>query len=270
MPNSPAEAAGLKTGDEVVAVNGENVVGTDPSIVLQSVKGPEGTTVVLTIQRHNPDETLDVTIQREIITVPSVESHMLEDGRIGYIALFTFGEQSSKDLKDALRSQLAEKPVGLILDLRNNGGGYVDTAIEIISQFIGSGTVMIEQMGNGEDVEFHALPGGLATKIPLVVLVNEGSASASEITAGAIQDYGRGKIVGTTTYGKGSVQNWVPLENNQGAVKITIARWLTPNGRQIHGVGLEPDYVVNLTDEDIKNEHDSQLEKAIELLLQGE
>jgi len=128
---------------------------------------------------------------------------------------------------------------------------------------------MIEKLGTGEEVPFDAIPGGLATEIPLVVLVNGGSASASEITAGAIQDLDRGKIVGTTTYGKGSVQNWVPLDNNQGAVKVTIARWLTPNGRLIHEVGLTPDVVVEITEEDIAAERDSQLEKAVELLLKG-
>ncbi|MBP9675293.1 MAG: S41 family peptidase [Anaerolineaceae bacterium] len=269
MPNSPAEAAGLKSGDLIIAVDGNNVVGVDPNIVLQSVKGPEGTTLVLTIKRSSPDETIDITLQRAIINVPSVESRMLEGENIGYIALFTFGDQSSRDFKVALRELLAQNPDGLILDLRNNGGGYVDTAIEIISQFIGSGPVMIERMGSGEETVLEALPGGLATKIPLVVLVNEGSASASEITAGAIQDYQRGKIVGTTTFGKGSVQNWIPLEDNQGAVKITVARWLTPNGRLIHGTGLEPDFVVELTEQDIEEEFDRQLEKAIEVLKNG-
>ncbi len=207
---------------------------------------------------------------RARITIPSIESRMLEEENIGYIALYTFGEDSAEDLELALRQLLAEEPVGIILDLRDNGGGYVDTAIEVISQFIGSGVVMIERLGTGEEIKFDALPGGLATEIPLVVLVNNGSASASEITAGAIQDYQRGKIVGTTTYGKGSVQNWIPLDNDQGAVKVTIARWLTPNGRLIHEVGLTPDFIVEITEEDIEAEIDPQLEKAIDVLLNGE
>ncbi|MPM92150.1 Carboxy-terminal processing protease CtpB [bioreactor metagenome] len=118
--------------------------------------------------------------------------------------------------------------------------------------------------------EYNAIPGGLATKIPLVVLVNAGTASASEITAGAIQDYGRGVLVGTTTYGKGSVQNWITLDNDQGAVRITVAHWLTPKQRQINGVGLTPDYVVELTEEDITNKNDAQLKKAIEILLNNQ
>ena len=164
---------------------------------------------------------------------------------------------------------MVNNPKGLILDLRYNSGGYLTTAIEVISQFIPNGVVMYEQEGDGTETSYEAIPGGLATEIPLVVLVNEGSASASEITAGAIQDFGRGELVGVTTYGKGSVQNWIPLSNNQGAVRITIARWLTPNHRQINKVGLTPDYVVEITDEDIAANKDPQLDKAIELILQG-
>lgn len=269
MAGSPAEAAGIKSGDEIIAVDGVDVTNTDPSVVLQSVLGPEGTTVVLTVRRHDPEETLDFAIIRARITIPSIESEML-DGDFAYIYLATFGENSSQDLIEALTTLLVENPRGLIFDLRDNSGGYVDTAIEIISQFIPSGAVMIEKLGTGEEIPFSAIPGGIATEIPLVVLVNGGSASASEIAAGAIQDYERGLIVGTTTYGKGSVQNWIPLNNDQGAVKVTIARWLTPKGRLIHEVGLTPDYVVELTDEDIEAGVDPQLEKAIELLLEGE
>ena len=125
---------------------------------------------------------------------------------------------------------------------------------------------MIEKLGTGEEIPYEAIPGGIATDIPLVVLVNGGSASASEITAGAIQDYGRGAIVGETTFGKGSVQNWVPLEDGQGAVKVTIAHWLTPKGRMIHGIGLTPDYEVPYTEEDFNAGLDPQLDKAIEIL----
>jgi len=269
MKGSPAEKAGLKPGDEIIAVDGKDITNVDPSIVLQSVLGPEGTTVVLTVQRSDPAEVLDFSIVRERITIPSIESKMLEEN-IGYIALVTFGEDSAEDMKVALDELLAQDPRGLIFDLRDNSGGYVDTAIEIISQFIPSGTVMIEKLGTGEEIPFDAIPGGIATEIPLVVLVNGGSASASEIAAGAIQDYERGLIVGTTTYGKGSVQNWVPLDGEQGAVKVTIARWLTPKGRQIHEVGLTPDYVVELTEEDYKAGLDPQLDKAIELLVNGQ
>ncbi len=269
MAGSPAETAGLKPGDEITAIDGKDMSGIDPNIVLQSVLGPAGSSVVLTIHRPDPNSTFDVTIQRDKIVVPTIESKML-DNQIGYIALATFGDTTTEDLKKALTELMAQNPKGLILDLRNNGGGYLNTAIEVVSQFVGDGVVMYEQEASGTMNEYNAIPDGLATNIPLVVLVNEGTASASEITAGAIQDYGRGVLVGTTTYGKGSVQNWIPLDNDQGAVRITVAHWLTPKQRQINGVGLTPDYVVELTEEDITNQNDVQVKKAIEILLNNQ
>ncbi|GAP07198.1 c-terminal peptidase [Anaerolinea thermolimosa] len=268
MPGSPAEKAGLKANDIIIKVDGEDMTGIDGNLVLRRILGPAGTSVTLTIQREGLDAPFDVTITRAKIIIPSVEGKML-DGNIAYIQLFTFGEKTTGELKTKLRELMAQNPKGLILDLRNNGGGYLNTAIEVVSQFIDKGVVMYEEYGNGQRKTFQALPGGLATKIPLVVLVNEGTASASEITAGAIQDYGRGILVGVTTYGKGSVQNWIPLENNQGAVRVTIARWLTPKERQISKIGLKPDVEVPLTEEDIKNGKDPQLDKAIEIINQG-
>lgn len=268
IPGSPAESAGLKSGDTVIKVNGEDVTGQDPSVVLKSVKGPSGSEVTLTIQRDE-EEPFEVTIVREKIELSSVISEMRGDG-IAYVALTTFGENSGAELQMALTELMDQNPKGLVFDLRYNSGGYLTTAIEVLSQFIADGVVMYEQQGNGEVLTFNAKPGGLATEIPLVVLVNEGSASASEITAGAIQDLNRGVIVGTQTYGKGSVQNWIPLENEQGAVRITIARWLTPNRRQISEIGLTPDVVVEITEEDFTAGKDPQLEKAVEILLQGE
>lgn len=268
MPGSPAEKAGLKANDIIIKVDGEDMTGIDGNLVLRRILGPAGTNVTLTIQREGLDAPFDVTITRAKIIIPSVEGKML-DGNIAYIQLFTFGEKTTGELKTKLRELMAQNPKGLILDLRNNGGGYLNTAIEVVSQFIDKGVVMYEEYGSGQRKTFQALPGGLATKIPLVVLVNEGTASASEITAGAIQDYGRGVLVGVTTYGKGSVQNWIPLENNQGAVRVTIARWLTPKERQISKVGLKPDVEVPLTEEDLKNGKDPQLDKAIEIINHG-
>ena len=269
MPGSPAEEAGLQSGDEVIKVNGEDVTGQDPSVVLKSVKGPAGTDVALTFYRPNTDETFDVTITRQKIEMPSVISEM-KDGDIAYIYLTTFGETTTEELKAALETLMAQNPKGLILDLRYNSGGFLDVAIDVISQFIPEGIVMYEQQGNGEEIPYYAKPGGLATEIPLVVLINEGSASASEITAGAIQDLHRGTLVGVTTYGKGSVQNWIPLENDKGAVRITIARWLTPDHHQINEEGLTPDVEVPFTEEDANAQIDPQLNKAIEILRQSE
>jgi len=265
MAGSPAEKAGLISGDKVIAVDKASVEGTDPTLVLRKVLGQAGTTVVLTIQRDGTAEPFDVSIVREKITIPLV-THKMLDNNIAYLQIMQFGNNTDSDVRSALQDLLKNNPKGLILDLRNDPGGYLDTAIGVVSQFIPDGTVMIEDHGNGQQTTFTARSGGIATKIPLVVLVNEGSASASEITAGAIQDRGRGKLVGVTTYGKGTVQSWSPLMDNEGAIKVTIARWLTPNGRQIHGKGLTPDVVVEMTQDDIKANRDPQLDKAVEIL----
>ena len=264
MKGSPAEAAGLQPNDKVVGVNGEDVTGTPGDLVLQQILGPAGTDVTLTIEREG--ETFEVTITREHIVVPTVDYEMLDDN-IGYVALYTYGDNSTEQLRAALADLLSQDPVGLILDLRDNGGGYLNTAIEVVSEFVGDGVVMYEQYGDGETYSYEAIPGGSATEIPLVVLVNEGTASAAEITAGAIQDLNRAPLVGAVTYGKGSVQNWIALDDDAGGVRITIARWLTPDGRQISDVGLTPDYEVEMTEDDYLNGLDPQLDKAVEVLL---
>jgi carboxyl-terminal processing protease len=266
MPDSPAERAGLKPGDEVVAVDGEDMTGVDGNLVIRRVLGEAGTTVRLTIRREGEPELLEFEIVRERIVVPSVEGEML-DGGIAYIYLYNFGTDAKNELRATLEVLLSQEPIGLILDLRFNGGGYLETAIEVASEFISDGVIMTEQFGDGREQVYEAEPGGLATEIPLVVLVNAGSASASEIVAGAIQDYERGLLVGETTFGKGSVQNWIPLPQDSGAVRVTIAFWYTPDGRQIHQIGLTPDVEIILTDEDIEADRDVQLEKAIELLI---
>jgi carboxyl-terminal processing protease len=266
MPGSPAEDAGLKPNDKVIGIDGEDMIGIDGELVRQRILGPEGTIVRMTILRDGVDEPLEFEIERASIIVPTVESRMLEEN-IAYVHLYTFGDDTASDMRNHLEELLAQNPEGLILDLRFNGGGYLDTAISVVSEYISDGVVMIEEFGDGRRETYEAKSGGVATGIPLVILINEGSASASEIVAGAVQDTGRGVLVGTTSFGKGSVQNYTPLVNNQGAVRVTIAKWLTPNGRHISGVGLEPDYVVEITEQDIQQGLDPQLTKAIELLL---
>ena len=275
MKGSPAEAAGLKANDVVIAVDGEDQTGVPGDLVLQKILGPAGEPVTLTIRRG--EETLEFTIVRAKISVPVVDYQMLEND-IAYIALTTFNDQATEQLREALDELMAQNPKGLILDLRNNGGGYLSTAIEVASEFIPKGVIMYEEYGDGTREVYNAKRGGRATEIPLVVLVNEGTASASEIVAGAIQDHGRGKLVGTQTYGKGSVQNWIPLSSEDSGVRITIARWLTPNGKQINNVGLTPDVVVEMSDNYVQTPsdtdiesiewHDTQLEAAIQLLLE--
>ncbi|HVN16154.1 MAG TPA: S41 family peptidase, partial [Anaerolineales bacterium] len=149
----------------------------------------------------------------------------------------------------------------------NNGGGYLNTAVDVASQFLDKGVVLYEQYGNGTKNTYDVQPGGLATKVPMVVLINEGTASASEIVSGALQDAQRAKLVGVVSYGKGSVQNWVPLSNNEGAVRVTIAKWLTPSGRTIDKKGLTPDVYVPMTEADYKANRDPQLDAAVETLM---
>jgi carboxyl-terminal processing protease len=272
IPNTPAEKAGLKPGDEIIAVDGEDMTGVDGSLVLRKVLGPAGSSVRLTIRRQGEagaePQVFDVEIVRAHITIPSVSGKMLEND-IAYVQLYQFAANTRGELRKTLQELLDQKPAGMVLDLRNNGGGYLDTAIEVASEFIERGVVLIEEYGDGRRETHQALGRGLATQIPLIVLVNEGTASASEIVAGAIQDYGRGALVGVTTYGKGSVQRWEELSGENGAVRITIARWLTPKERQIHEIGLKPDEEIELTEEDFRAGLDPQLERAIELLKLG-
>jgi carboxyl-terminal processing protease len=266
MPGSPAERAGLQPGDEVVAIDGEDMTGIDPSLAIRLILGPAGSSVRLTILRQGETDTFEVEVERAHIDLPNVESEMLDPG-IGYVRLYTFGTNTDLELRQALEDLMADDPRGLILDLRGNGGGFLSSAISVASEFIGDGVVMVERYGDGREEVFQAEPGGAATEIPLVVLIDGGSASASEIVAGAIQDRGRGQLVGETSFGKGSVQEWIPLTADSGAVRVTVARWLTPSRRQIDEVGLSPDVAVELTDEDLQAQRDPQLDRAIEVLL---
>lgn len=265
FPASPAEQAGILSGDQIIALDNEDMTGIDPELVRQRVKGPAGTSVELTIARAGETAPLEFNIKRARITVDSASGKMLDDG-MAYVQVTTFGENTTRELVSTLRTLMQQKPRGLILDLRDNGGGYLETAVEVVSQFQSSGVVLYEERGDGTKKSYEAIAGGLATEVPIVVLINEGTASASEITAGALQDRGRAVIVGVVSYGKGSVQNWVAISNDQGAVRITIARWLTPEGRQIEEQGLTPDVYVERTPEDRQAGRDPQLDAAVEVL----
>jgi carboxyl-terminal processing protease len=268
FPGSPAEAAGLHPEDLIVKVDDTDITGMDYLAVVKLVRGPAGSKVHLTIQRKGEDKPLEFDIVRAKITIPSVESKML-DGNVGYVKINDFGEKTASELRDQLQTLLAQKPVGLVLDLRGNPGGYLETGIAVASQFIADGVVVRERYGDGHEKSYDAAGGGLATKIPLVVLINKGSASASEIVAGAIQDTKRGTILGETSYGKGSVQTLEQLSGDNGVVRVTIARWLTPTGRSIHKLGITPDVTVALTDDDRAAQRDPQLDKAVNLLKGG-
>lgn len=266
IEGSPAQAAGLRPGDMIIAIDGEDMADYTPEEARQRVLGEAGTTVVLTIQREGEPEPLEFTIVRAKILVPSVTGEMLDDG-IAYVDINQFGDNTTSELRTTLDELLLQNPRGIIIDLRFNPGGYLITSVEVTSEFIDEGAVLIEQYGDGTRDVYSALGNGRATELPIVILINEGSASASEILAGALQDYGRAELVGLQSFGKGSVQVFAPLSNEQGAVRVTIAKWLTPNERTIQDIGLTPDHIVEMTDEDYENDRDPQLDKAVEVLL---
>jgi len=267
MKGSPAETAGLKSGDQIIAIDGVDMVGTLPELARQKVLGEAGTQVILKIMREGVEEPFDIPITRAQITIPSTEYRML-DNDIAYLRLNAFSNATSEEIHSALQELLAQNPQGLILDLRYNSGGYLDAAIQVGSEFLPDGVVAYEEYGNGTRDTFNVTGDGIATEIPMVVLVNDWSASASELVAGALQDRGRAQLVGVTTYGKGTVQNWIPLSDNEGAVRVTIARWLTPNGRNVTETGITPDLEVIISDADAQAGVDTQLNQAIDLLTQ--
>jgi carboxyl-terminal processing protease len=267
MKDSPAEAAGIKAGDQIVAIDGENMTGVLPELARQKVLGQAGTKVILTIKRQGVEQPFEVTVTRAQITIPSTDYRMLENN-IAYIRLSAFSDTTGDELHAALKELLAQNPQGLILDLRYNSGGYLNAAIDVGSEFLPDGVVAFEEYGDGTKDTFNSSGKGIATQIKMVVLVNEWSASASEIVAGALQDRGRAQLVGVTTYGKGTVQNWIALTNAEGAIRVTIARWLTPNQHNVTGTGLTPDVDVKITDADVQAGTDTQLNKAVEILSQ--
>ncbi|MFQ5885926.1 MAG: S41 family peptidase [Anaerolineae bacterium] len=263
LAGRPADLAGLKAGDLVLEVDGVEIRGMNLVEAVSLIRGPKGTTARLSIRRQGVAEPFEVEIVRQQIELRTVEYRLL-NGEIGYIKLNEFNSQAPRQLRAALLDLLTENPRGLILDLRDDPGGLVTAAIDVGSEFIAEGAIMSER---GKDIEedYEAQGGGLATEIPLVVLVNGGSASASEIVAGAIQDYGRGILIGERTVGKGSVQVQYQLSDGSG-LRITIAHWFTPHGRLIEGEGLIPDVEVYITDEDLASGLDPQLELALDYL----
>jgi len=263
----PAAKAGLRRGDVILKVNDTPIQNMTVFEAVALIRGPAGTAVRLTIQREGVPEPFEVTVIRQKIEIPVLTSRMLEHS-IAYIKLTEFNAQADEKLEVALKALLVQNPRGLILDLRDNPGGLLDEAIEVASEFIDEGNILQERFKGGQVKDYPAQKGGIALDIPLVVLVDRGTASASEIVAGAIQDYGRGILVGERTFGKGSVQ--LPHTLRDGSqLRVTVARWFTPKGRLIHGQGLEPDIVVERTEEDVLAGRDPQLERAIQFLLTG-
>ncbi|MFH1443876.1 MAG: S41 family peptidase [Candidatus Peregrinibacteria bacterium] len=273
LKGSPAQKAGLLPEDIIIKVNGEEIGNETLTSVVQRIRGPKGTDVTLTIERSNEEEPLEFTIKRDDITIPSVEAEIQEtaSGAIGVIALNQFGDETIQEVEQALRDFQKEKePVrGIVIDLRYNGGGYLDGAVELSSLFLKQGKVVTVQRREGEPVPHYVNGRPLDADIPLAVIINEGSASASEIFAGAIQDHERGIIVGKTSFGKGTVQEVFDLPGGS-SLRVTVARWLTPNGMDLSKEGIAPDIVVDRTTEQISAKEDPQLDAAIEWLFDHE
>lgn len=249
IDDTPAAEAGVKAGDIIVKVDGEDVRNISLLEAVRKIRGEVGTEVVLSMRRKNKKKLIDFTLVRSTIKVGSVTSRLVDD-KIGYIRVKQFQEKTSADVHKAVKKLKKEGMDALIIDLRNNPGGLLKSAVDITGQFIDNGRMVVYIKGRvGNITEFKAKNLNPDLDYPIVVLVNGGSASASEIVAGAIQDWGRGVIVGTTTFGKGSVQTILGLSDGSG-LRLTTAKYYTPNGRSIQNTGIAPDVVVKYTLED--------------------
>ncbi len=264
---TPAEEAGLRDGDQIVKVNDTVSTSEELSDLVQKIRGEEGTTVHLKIYRVSTKKTFEVDVERKNVELPSITSKML-DGGIGYIQISEFQSKTEEQFKSALADLKKQGMKSLIVDVRSNPGGLITAAANILDQILPKGTVVYTEDKYGKREDYTS--DSKCLKCPIAVLVNENSASASEIFAGAIKDYNYGTLIGTKTFGKGIVQTVFPLEDGD-AVKITTAKYYTPKGNYIHGVGIEPD--INLTykyfgpeDETYDMKYDNQVQKAIKVL----
>jgi carboxyl-terminal processing protease len=268
LPDSPAENAGLRADDVVVTVDGEDITSLDEDIIISKVRGPAGTQVTLGVQRGDQEDLLEISITRARIALPTLDYEVFEDD-IVYIRLYSFSRESDTEIESILRELDADNLNGLILDLRSNGGGYLDVSMNILGEFIEEGPLLIEKGTNNSEEIYQAFGDGLATEVPMVVIVDQASASASEVVAGALQDYERAPVVGMQTFGKGTVQTWRTLSNG-GGVRITISRWYRPSGESVSPDGVTPDIEVEFPpldeDETYSRETDPQIQAAIDIL----
>ncbi len=269
IEDTPAYKAGVKAGDKIIKIDGESTKDISLFDAVTKLRGPKGTSVTITIIRKGLEKSKDITIVRDIIKIKSVKAKVVDDG-IGYIKLLQFQQKTASDLKKALKDIDKEKINGLILDLRNNPGGLLKGSIDVVSQFLPSGKLVVYIKGrNGERTEFHTLNNKNYYDFPMIVLVNEGSASASEIVAGALQDWGQAVVLGTQTFGKGSVQTVFPLNDGSG-VRVTTARYYTPKGRSIQTTGITPDIIVKLKVEKGVKSHPILREKDLKKHLEND
>ena len=273
---SPAQQAGIKPGDVILEVNGESTKGWTTHQAVGKIRGPRGSEVRLKV-RHSDSKEEEITVTRDEILLPSVRVDVPQDGQgnnatdFGYIRIEQFTARTPNELKDALRGLRNQGKKGLILDLRNNPGGLVRSCVEVAEQFMRSNSVVfIEQRRNNQENSYKTGGGGLATDIPLTVLVNHNSASCAEIIAGSLRDNSRAVVIGETTLGKGTVNTFVPLEADGGAVYITIGRWLTPKRDLIEGKGIKPDIQASAADnEDPNSYYNGVMYRAVDYLRNG-
>ena len=268
LKDSPAFKVGLQAGDIIIKIDDTETIDLSLQKSIDLIRGRRGTRVTLTIAREDAPETLEFEIVRDQIEIPSVELEFVgENKSIAHLQIFSFNQKVDNDFKEVAREILRSGADRIILDVRNNPGGLLDSAVNIASWFLPEGQpVVIERFGDGQETVIKSGNIGSLKHLPLVILTNKGSASASEILAGALRDNRNIKIVGEKTFGKGSVQSLFELDNNGSKLKVTIAEWLTPNRSSIHNNGIEPTLVVERTLEDIQNDRDPQLESAIDLI----
>jgi carboxyl-terminal processing protease len=265
LEDSPAERGGLLTGDVILEVDGTEVLGLSQNEAILLIRGKNvGTEVVLTAMRSGEPDPLVIRARREEIEVPTVIWE-LKDARVGYVRISFFGSRTSGELEGALRELKKSGVTALVLDLRDNPGGMVSTAVDVSGQFIDTGVVFYERHKDGTDKVFNAKRGGEAIDTPLAVLVNRSTASAAEIVSGALQDHERGLLFGERTFGKGSLQNIRELSDNS-SVHVTIAHWLTPDRHEIQDAGLVPDVEIVPSQEALDMGQDPQLEAALRYL----
>lgn len=266
LEGMPAEKAGLLAGDKIIKIDDQATATLSLDEAVNKIRGAKGSEVKLTIFRDGDEETRDIVVKRDVILVKSVRFEMKEN-TIAYIRISRFGEDTNKEFQEAVRQTVEKKARGLVIDMRNDPGGFLETAVDIASTMLPSGKVVVmEENGAGERKELKSRGGDMLSRIPTAVLINEGSASASEILAGALKDTRDNvTLIGKKSFGKGSVQELIPVSKDT-AVKITVARWLTPSGHQINMVGITPDIEVSITQDDTDNKRDPQLDKALEIL----
>ncbi len=264
IAGSPAERAGIRPGTKVLEIDGQSTAGMSLGEAVSKIRGPVGTAVRLTVLHPGEAAPATIDVTREEFRQPSVTSRLIEPG-IGYVRLSQFTARSNEELVAAIERLRSEGAEGFVVDLRHNPGGLLDAAVDVTSQFVGSGVIVQQVRGDGSKRTYEAKPAGVATAAPVVVLVDKGSASSSEVMAGAIRDHQRGTIVGEQTYGKGSVTILHPLSDGS-AINVTSARWLTPSSQQIEGTGVTPDIVVSISDADRAAGRDTQLDRALDVL----